>query len=94
MNDLNPDSSPDSQSVEPEPEPAQAAAPIAIIGIGCMFPKARDLRTYWQNIQDGRDCISETPESHWKPEDYFDADASAPDKTYGRRGGFLDAIDF
>ncbi|MBW2460570.1 MAG: acyltransferase domain-containing protein, partial [Deltaproteobacteria bacterium] len=92
MNDLNPDSSPDSQSVEPEP--AKAAAPIAIIGIGCMFPKAQDLASYWQNIQDGRDCISETPETHWKPEDYFDADASAPDMTYGRRGGFLDAIDF
>ncbi|MEE8146252.1 MAG: beta-ketoacyl synthase N-terminal-like domain-containing protein, partial [Longimicrobiales bacterium] len=26
--------------------------------------------------------------------DYFDADPKAPDMTYGRRGGFLDAVDF
>ncbi|MEE8287131.1 MAG: beta-ketoacyl synthase N-terminal-like domain-containing protein, partial [Gammaproteobacteria bacterium] len=97
MNDNTPNASPDEQAANSQTTtapPAGSGSPVAIIGIGCMFPKAVDLASYWQNIQDGRDCISETPATHWKPEDYFDEDASTPDKTYGRRGGFLDAIDF
>ena len=97
MNNKTPSASSDSQAPDSQTAtapPAGSASPAAIIGIGCMFPKAVDLASYWQNIQDGRDCISETPATHWKPEDYFDEDASTPDKTYGRRGGFLDAIDF
>jgi len=92
LSNKTPNASPDSQAATQRP--AVSAGPVAIIGIGCMFPNAVDLASYWQNIQDGRDCISETPATHWKPEDYFDEDASTPDKTYGRRGGFLDAIDF
>ena len=34
------------------------------------------------------------PTTHWRPEDYFDADPKAPDRTYARRGGFLDPVDF
>jgi hypothetical protein len=31
---------------------------IAIIGMGCLFPGATSLEEYWQNIQDGVDCIN------------------------------------
>ncbi|MEE2888761.1 MAG: beta-ketoacyl synthase N-terminal-like domain-containing protein, partial [Planctomycetota bacterium] len=68
--------------------------PIAIIGIGCMFPKAKDLENYWANIREGVDGITETPKTHWRTEDYYDANPDAPDKTYGRRGGFLEQTDF
>ncbi|SDE60539.1 type I polyketide synthase, partial [Desulfuromonas thiophila] len=70
------------------------ACPLAIIGIGCLFPKAADKTAYWANIKQRVDAISEVPETHWRLADYYDADPKAPDKTYGRRGGFLDAIDF
>ncbi|MBK9655581.1 MAG: acyltransferase domain-containing protein [Rhodanobacteraceae bacterium] len=34
------------------------------------------------------------PATHWRIDDYYDADPSAADKTYARRGGFLSPVDF
>jgi acyl transferase domain-containing protein len=70
--------------------------PIAIVGMGCLFPGgATDPTTYWANCFGGIDCIREVPaESHWSPDDYYNSDPSAPDRTYGRQGGFLDPIVF
>ncbi len=74
-----------------EPSPT---VPVAIIGMGCLFPKADSLARYWVNIRDGVDAIREIPASHWDPDDLYDADPKAPDKTYARRGGFLDPVAF
>ncbi len=65
--------------------------PVAIIGMGCMFPRAEDLERYWANIRDRVDAITEVPESHWRADDYHDQDPKARDRTYCRRGGFLSA---
>ena len=62
--------------------------------MSCLFPGASSLREYWANVRDGVDAITDVPASHWAVGDYFDADPKAPDMTYGRRGGFLDAVDF
>ena len=70
------------------------AAPVAIVGIGCLFPRADGLGRFWANIRDGVDAIREIPPTHWDPADYHDADPKAPDRTYARRGGFLDPVDF
>lgn len=71
-----------------------ARNPIAIVGLSGLFPKAHNHREYWQNIVDGVDCTAEVPASRWSLEDYYDADRSAPDKTYSRRGAFLPDVDF
>ena len=68
--------------------------PVAIIGMGCLFPGAGDIRRYWANIRDGVDSIREVPPTHWNPADYHDDDPKSPDRTYARRGGFLDPVDF
>ena len=70
------------------------AAPIAIIGIGGMFPQARNLQEYWTLLKEGRDAITDIPATHWNPADYFDRDQKARDKTYGAKGGFLPPIEF
>ncbi len=31
---------------------------IAVIGLDCCFPKAKNAQEYWENIRDGRDCIT------------------------------------
>lgn len=67
---------------------------IAIVGMGCLFPKAPSLADYWQNIRDGVDCITSIPATHWRPEEYFDADPKSPDHTYAKRGGFLSPYHF
>lgn len=69
-------------------------SPIAIVGIGCLFPKADNPQEYWINIREGVDAITDIPETHWKPEDYFDADKTAPDMTYAKRGGFINVQGF
>ncbi|ARF59164.1 hypothetical protein B1H19_01320 [Streptomyces gilvosporeus] len=59
-----------------------------------MFPKARDVREFWDNIVTGRDCSQEVPEAWWRTDDYYDRDPFAEDRTYCRRGGFLDPVVF
>ncbi|MBT4139321.1 MAG: hypothetical protein HOE48_15480, partial [Candidatus Latescibacteria bacterium] len=71
-----------------------STTPIAIVGMSCMFPQAKDLSQYWDNIVHEVDCITDVPPSHWKIEDYYDPDPKAPDKTYSKRGGFIPDIDF
>jgi acyl transferase domain-containing protein/NADP-dependent 3-hydroxy acid dehydrogenase YdfG len=73
---------------------AEAAAPLAIIGIGCLFPRAGNAQAYWLNIKNGVDGIGPVPSSHWNPDDYLNNDPKSPDRTYVARGGFLDAVDF
>ena len=67
---------------------------LAIIGIGCHFPLAEDSCSYWANIREGIDAITDIPASHWQVADYHHQDPAAPDMTYGKRGGFLSAIPF
>ena len=68
--------------------------PVAIIGMGGLFPEARTVEDYWNNIINKVDCIIDVPESRWKVDDYFNEDASIPDKTYCKRGGFIPDVDF
>ncbi len=68
--------------------------PIAVIGIGCLFPGSDDRSSYWANIRQGLDLIEEVPDRYWSPDDYHDPHQSSPDRTYGRRGGFLTPVPF
>jgi acyl transferase domain-containing protein/NAD(P)-dependent dehydrogenase (short-subunit alcohol dehydrogenase family) len=62
--------------------------------MGCMFPMADDLAHFWSNIRGRLDAITDVPPTHWRPEDYWDEDPKAADRTYARRGGFLTPVDF
>ncbi len=68
--------------------------PIAIVGMGAIFPQSKNLSEYWDNIVHEIDCITEVPPSRWNIDDYYDPDPAAPDKTYCKKGGFLPDIDF
>lgn len=68
--------------------------PVAIVGMACVFPGARDMRQYWQNIVDGVDSISQVPETRW-PGEFYDPASTEIDRFYCRRGGFIDDfVDF
>ena len=81
-------------SSSPAQDGSQRSEPLAVVGIGCLFPGSHDQKGYWAGIRDGRDQIEEIPESHWSINDYFDSDPSSPDRTYGKKGGFLDPVLF
>ena len=62
---------------------------IAIVGVGAILPDAPDARTFWANLVAGRSSITEVPAERWDPGLYYDADPSAPDKTYSKIGGWV-----
>ena len=65
--------------------------PVAVIGMAVLLPGAPDLDTYWRNLRDGVDAISETPPDRWEPDLYRpEARATDPEAIYCRRGGFVD----
>jgi acyl transferase domain-containing protein/acyl carrier protein len=72
----------------------ESDTPLAIVGIGCLFPQAAGPGFFWANVKHGADGITAVPPTHWNPDDYFDPDPKAPDMTYARRGGFLSAVEF
>jgi acyl transferase domain-containing protein/NAD(P)-dependent dehydrogenase (short-subunit alcohol dehydrogenase family) len=77
-----------------KPDLSTSDAPLAIIGIGCLFPQANDPDAYWSNITEGIDAISDIPSTHWQLADYYDRDPKSPDMTYGQRGGFISPVPF
>lgn len=62
---------------------------VAIVGMACILPKAPDLASYWRNLRDGVDAITDVPAARWDPS-YYDPASTAPDRFYARRGGFID----
>lgn len=81
-------------SIPPRNKVPLHETPIAIVGMGCIFPKAANITEYWKNIINKVDCITDIPSSHWKLEDYYNPDPKTSDRTYCKRGGFLPEIDF
>ena len=77
-------------SADFEGEPAD----IAVIGMACVYPGAKDLKSFWANIVRGADAVSEIPEDRWDPELYYDADGEPGRTTPSKWGGFLDPIVF
>ncbi len=50
---------------------------IAIVGMGCRFPGASDLSTYFENILAGKDCIGDVPADRWDPRTFHDPGSPA-----------------
>ena len=82
-------------SMEPSRERSRTdgSLEIAIIGLAGRYPGARTLDEFWQNLCEGRDCITEIPATRWNHAEYFDPGKNQPGKTYSKWGGFLDGAD-
>lgn len=71
------------------------APPIAITGMAVLLPGAPDLATYWRNLLDGTDAITDVPEGRWDADYYRPGTAAGravADQVYCRRGGFVDGL--
>ncbi|MED0939953.1 amino acid adenylation domain-containing protein [Bacillus mobilis] len=66
---------------------------IAIIGISGQYPMAKNLEEFWQNLQQGRNCITEIPKDRWDYKKYFNEEKGTTGKTYSKWGGFLEDVD-
>ncbi|MFC8823913.1 beta-ketoacyl synthase N-terminal-like domain-containing protein [Streptomyces sp. NPDC057137] len=64
--------------------------PVAVVGMAVYFPGANDLESYWHNIVNGVDSITEVPAGRWDEEFYAPGGPPRSDRVYCRRGGFVD----
>ncbi|MEQ7681104.1 non-ribosomal peptide synthetase [Bacillus ayatagriensis] len=70
----------------------QGPEPIAIVGISGIFPMAEDIEAFWQNLKEGKDCMTEIPKDRWDWRDYYGDPAKEANKTNVNQGGFIDGI--
>ncbi|MDY8047558.1 SDR family NAD(P)-dependent oxidoreductase [Paenibacillus polymyxa] len=80
-------------SFQPQPERAGGSEEIAIIGLSGMYPDAENIREFWNNLSDGKDCITEIPKDRWDHSMHFDEDRDQSGKTYSKWGGFIKGVD-
>ena len=66
---------------------------IAIIGMGCRFPKADTPEAFWHLMNHGIDAITEIPADRWNVQQLYDSQPATPGKMNTRWGGFLSQVD-
>jgi acyl transferase domain-containing protein len=64
-----------------------------VIGMSGRFPQSKNLDEYWQNIVQGKNCVTQVPPDRWDVKRYYDPDPSRKDKTGSKWLGALDDID-
>jgi len=91
---------PDATSERPPPsdealgmEKSVSAHDVAIVGMSGSFPDAVNLEEFWKVIVEGKDCISEVPQTRWDSRDIFGSPASGFGKTRITWGGFINGVD-
>ncbi|AJQ95098.1 SDR family NAD(P)-dependent oxidoreductase [Gynuella sunshinyii] len=83
----------------PTPAPAPApglAEPIAVIGISGRYADAEDLSQFWDNLQQGKNCVTDIPARRWSWQDVYQPDpqlAVEQGKSYCRSGSFVGGFD-
>jgi len=66
---------------------------IAVIGMGCRFPGAKNPAAFWQLLRDGINAITQVPASRWSLDDLYDPDLATPGTMNSCWGGFLEDVD-
>ncbi|MBW4563646.1 MAG: type I polyketide synthase [Mojavia pulchra JT2-VF2] len=68
--------------------------PIAIVGVGCRFPKAKNPESFWHLLHNGIDAIAQVPKERWDIDAFYHPNPEAPGKINTRWGGFLEQVDW
>jgi len=66
---------------------------VAIIGMSCIFPGAKDMQAFWENILHKVDSTQEVPADRIDPV-HFDQTETGVDRFYCNRGGFIPDYQF
>ncbi|WP_370880921.1 SDR family NAD(P)-dependent oxidoreductase [Paenibacillus brasilensis] len=82
-----------SSRMKSKPEKLPEDNDIAIIGLSGRYPGAKNIQEFWNNLRDGKDCITEIPGDRWDHSLYFDEARNTIGKTYCKWGGFIEDID-
>ena len=76
------------------PTSSEKSLDIAIVGMECIFPGAKNLDEFWRNIILGKDSVTEVPDERWNKELYYKPDSDEADVSHSKWGGFIPKIDF
>ncbi|WP_394621992.1 SDR family NAD(P)-dependent oxidoreductase [Lentzea sp. JNUCC 0626] len=72
-------------------EVKRAGEPIAVVGMGCRFPRAASPRELWRLVAGGHDATGEFPTDRgWDLGALFHDEPDHPGTSYVRRGGFVE----
>ncbi|RRS06505.1 polyketide synthase of type I, partial [Pseudoalteromonas sp. J010] len=66
---------------------------IAVIGMAGKFPQANNLDEYWQNISQGKHCITEVASRRWEVAQFYQAGEPVVGKTNSKWFGAMDGYD-
>ncbi|MBZ5509495.1 MAG: SDR family NAD(P)-dependent oxidoreductase, partial [Acidobacteriia bacterium] len=74
----------------PAPHPSHS---IAVIGMAGRFPQSKNLDEFWQNIAQGRNCITQVPSDRWDVNTYYRPGNAVAGKTNCKWLGALEEYD-
>jgi acyl transferase domain-containing protein/acyl carrier protein/SAM-dependent methyltransferase len=66
---------------------------IAIIGMSGRLPMAENIDQFWQNIVEGKNCITEIPKDRWDWKTFYGDPLKDANKTDCKWGGFINGIE-
>jgi len=72
---------------------AHPSEAIAIVGLSGRYPASPDIEAFWDNLKNGRDCVTEIPRERWDWRDYYSEDRTAEGCHYSKWGGFINGVD-
>ncbi|MCX8131565.1 MAG: SDR family NAD(P)-dependent oxidoreductase [Clostridia bacterium] len=81
------------QDREQETELSAISRDIAVIGLSGRYAGADNANEFWNNLKEGKNCITEIPEARWDWKKYFDAKRGRKGFIYSKWGGFVKDID-
>lgn len=67
---------------------------LAIVGMACRYPDAASPQELWENVLSQRRAFRRMPSERLNPADYWSADRTAPDRTYGQHAAVIEGYDF
>ena len=63
---------------------------IAIIGVSCRFPRAKNLDEFWNLLINGIDAVEEIPKKRWDIKYYYDQDPTVEGKSVQKDSALLE----
>ena len=67
--------------------------PIAIVGLSGRYPESENIEAFWNNLRNGKDCITEVPKERWDWRDYYNENDKENNKHTSKWGGFIKGVD-
>jgi acyl carrier protein len=66
---------------------------IAVIGMSGRFPKAENVRRFWETLVNAENGVGEIPPERWSLEGFYDPDPNKKGTSYSKWAGLLDNTD-